>query len=146
LIKAAKEAKVNTSWIQEDARWEESLRDYVRAVFAFPKLWKELAPFALRVAEIGMHNSLAQLLLKIASPGVPDFYQGTELWDLALVDPDTRRPVDFALRARLLGELANPAALYAQWRDGRVKMFVMQAALKARREHGELFGGGSYEP
>src|SRR5439155_21827535 len=83
----------------------------------------------------------------IASPGVPDFYQGTELWDFSLVDPDNRRPVDFELRARLLEEvraLPDPRELYSKWEDGRIKMFVTHAALKARRENPELFAGGEY--
>src|SRR5262249_28782117 len=108
MIKAAKEAKVNTSWIQEDRRWEDALRGFIEGVFALPqkhRLWRGLEPFARRIAAIGMHNSLAQVVLKIASPGVPDFYQGTELWDFSLVDPDNRRPVDFELRQRLLDEL-----------------------------------------
>jgi len=111
-------------------------------------------PFARRVAEIGMHNSLAQLTLKIASPGVPDFYQGTELWDFSLVDPDNRRPVDFALRRKLLDELRTSALpraelareLYARWEDGRIKLLLTQAGLEARRSHGELFAGGGYAP
>jgi (1->4)-alpha-D-glucan 1-alpha-D-glucosylmutase len=157
MFKAAKEAKVNTSWIQEDPRWEEALRDFVGGLFALPakdKLWKGLFPFARRISEIGLHNSLAQLVLKLAAPGVPDFYQGTELWDLSLVDPDNRRPVDFELRARLLDELqasALPRAelareLYASWEDGRIKLFLTQAGLSARREHPELFAGGAYTP
>jgi (1->4)-alpha-D-glucan 1-alpha-D-glucosylmutase len=155
LVKAAKEAKVNTSWIQEDRRWEEALRAFVAGVFALPPknaLWKVLQPFTQRVGEIGLHTSLSQLVLKIASPGAPDFYQGNELWDLSLVDPDNRRPVDYKLRRRLLDELRESPLdkptlareLYGSWQDGRIKMFVTQAGLLARREHGELFGRGTY--
>src|SRR5207237_599261 len=129
MIKAAKEAKVNTSWIQEDPRWEDALRAYAEGLFALPPrhtLWKSLLPFVRRVSEIGMHNSLAQLTLKLASPGVPDFYQGSELWDFSLVDPDNRRPVDYDLRRRLLDELRASSLtraeaardLYANWADG----------------------------
>ena len=155
MIKAAKEAKVNTSWIQEDPRWEEALRGYVEDLFRLPPkhpLWKGLQPFAERVARIGMHNSLAQLVLKIAAPGVPDFYQGAELWDLALVDPDNRRPVDFALRRRLLGQVTERALpraeiareLYRGWPDGRIKLFLTHAGLQARRSEPQLFGDGAY--
>src|SRR5438270_5871213 len=108
MIKAAKEAKVNTSWIQEDPRWEDALRGFVEGIFALPpkhKLWRGLEPFARRIGEIGMHNSLSQLVLKLGAPGVPDFYQGTELWDFSLVDPDNRRPIDFELRRHVLDEL-----------------------------------------
>src|SRR3954463_10591316 len=126
MIKAAKEAKVNTSWIQEDRRWEDALRGYIEGLFALPlrhPLWKGLQPFAERVASIGMHNSLSQVVLKIASPGVPDFYQGCELWDFSLVDPDNRRPVDYELRHGMLDELRGSSlsraeqarALYAKW-------------------------------
>jgi (1->4)-alpha-D-glucan 1-alpha-D-glucosylmutase len=155
MFKAAKEAKVNTSWIQEDARWEEGLRHFVGDLFALPAkhpLWKGLLAFTRRIAGIGMHNSLSQLVLKLAAPGVPDFYQGTELWDFSLVDPDNRRPVDFALRERLLDEIRQSALpkaelareLYRSWEDGRIKLFLTQAGLAARREQPELFAGGGY--
>ncbi len=157
IVKAAKEAKVNTSWIQEDQRWEDALRGYVEGLFAVPlahRLWKLLQPFALRVAQIGLHNSLSQVVLKIASPGVPDFYQGTELWDLSLVDPDNRRPVDFELRRRLLDEIRSSALapaelareLYAHWQDGRIKLFLTQAALRGRKAQADVFAGGGYVP
>jgi (1->4)-alpha-D-glucan 1-alpha-D-glucosylmutase len=157
IFKSAKEAKVNTSWIQEDQRWEDALRGFVEGVFALPAkhaLWKGLLPFARRIAEIGMHNSLSQVLLKLASPGVPDFYQGNELWDFALVDPDNRRPVDFELRRRLLDEVRasrlSPAELarelYARWDDGRIKLLLTHAGLQARKAAPELFAGGGYLP
>jgi (1->4)-alpha-D-glucan 1-alpha-D-glucosylmutase len=157
MIKAAKEAKVNTSWIQEDQSWEDALRGYVEGLFALPPrhpLWKGLQPFAQRVAEVGMHNALSQVVLKVASPGVPDFYQGTELWDLSLVDPDNRRPVDFDLRRKLLDELhasslspiERARELYRTWRDGRIKLFLTHAALQARKAHPDAFAGGAYLP
>ncbi|HEY6912900.1 MAG TPA: malto-oligosyltrehalose synthase, partial [Myxococcales bacterium] len=157
MVKAAKEAKVNTSWIQEDPRWEDALRAYVEGLFVLPPrhpLWKGLQPFAERVAHVGLHNSLAQLVLKIASPGVPDFYQGCELWDFSLVDPDNRRPVDYGLRRRMLDELRASSLsraqqareLYARWQDGRIKLLLTHAGLAARREHPDLFAGGGYAP
>ena len=157
LFKAAKEAKVNTSWIQEDQRWEEALRAFVSAVFALParhKLWEAFLPFARRIGEIGLHNSLAQLVLKLSMPGVPDLYQGCELWDLSLVDPDNRRPVDFAARREQLAAIRASAlapaqlarSLYESWEDGRIKLFLTQAALAARRQRPQLFGAGGYVP
>jgi (1->4)-alpha-D-glucan 1-alpha-D-glucosylmutase len=157
MVKAAKEAKVNTSWIQEDPRWEDALRAYVEGLFALPPrhpLWKGLQPFAERVAHVGLQNSLAQLVLKIASPGVPDFYQGCELWDFSLVDPDNRRPVDYELRRRMLDELRSSSlsraeqarALYARWQDGRIKLLLTHAGLAARKQHPEVFAGGGYVP
>ncbi|TMA22051.1 MAG: malto-oligosyltrehalose synthase [Deltaproteobacteria bacterium] len=155
MTKAAKEAKSNTSWIQEDPRWEDALRSFVEGIFALPskhKLWRGLEPFARRIAEIGMHNSLAQLVLKIGAPGVPDFYQGTELWDFALVDPDNRRPIDFELRRQMLDQLRASAlsqpdlarSLYEKWEDGRIKLLLMHAGLQARRANPDLFAGGAY--
>jgi len=93
-------------------------------------------------------------VLKIASPGVPDFYQGTELWDLSLVDPDNRRPVDFESRKRILEGLRASALsrdelareLYASWRDGRIKLFLTHAALQARKDRSSVFAGGGYVP
>ena len=101
-----------------------------------------------RVAQLGIYNSLAQLLIKITAPGVPDFYQGTELWDLNLVDPDNRRPVDYDARRRALAGLADadPSALLAQRADGRVKMFVANRALAARAERRDVYEQGEYVP
>jgi (1->4)-alpha-D-glucan 1-alpha-D-glucosylmutase len=162
LFKAIKEAKVNTSWIEDNAPWEQAVTGFVGDVLSLPprhRLWSAFLPFARRVAQIGLHNSLSQLVLKLASPGVPDFYQGNELWDLSLVDPDNRRPVDFGLRARQLGELRarlsqeDPGAqallareLLGSWEDGRIKLLLTHLGLVARREHGALFGDGAYLP
>jgi (1->4)-alpha-D-glucan 1-alpha-D-glucosylmutase len=151
MFKAAKEAKVNTSWIQEDQRWEDALRAFIDGIFELPArhaLWRGLAPFARKVAEIGMHNSLAQLTLKIAAPGVPDFYQGTEMWDFSLVDPDNRRPVDFAARASALASLEAPdwTQLVRDWPDGRLKLAWTRHLLKLRAELADVFAHGDYQP
>jgi len=157
MVKAIKEGKVNTSWIQDNKSWEEAVTGFVHDVLALPPkngFWKSFLQFQRQVAEIGMHDSLAQVVLKIASPGVPDFYQGTELWDFSLVDPDNRRPVDYESRRRMLREIRGddwPRAqfareLYDQWQDGRIKLFLTQAALHARRANPELFAGGAYQP
>ena len=157
MVKAIKEGKVNTSWIQDNKSWEEAVTGFVRDVLALPPkhgFWKSFLHFQRQVAEIAMHDSLAQVVLKIASPGVPDLYQGTELWDFSLVDPDNRRPVDFESRRRALREIRGddwPRAqlareLYGQWQDGRIKLFLTHAALHARRENPDLFAGGAYQP
>jgi (1->4)-alpha-D-glucan 1-alpha-D-glucosylmutase len=166
MLKAMREAKVHTSWINPSAEYERAVLEFVRAVLAGPvcaRFSRSFAPFAARVAWFGMLNSLAQLVLKLGSPGVPDFYQGTELWDLSLVDPDNRRPVDYAHRRRLLAELAplveaagrggdGRVALDAvqellrSWTDGRIKMYVTRAGLALRRRHAPLFLEGEYLP
>ncbi|HEX7191129.1 MAG TPA: malto-oligosyltrehalose synthase, partial [Thermoanaerobaculia bacterium] len=99
------------------------------------KFLPAFAALQQRVARAGMINSLAQVVLKIASPGVPDFYQGTELWDFSLVDPDNRRPVDYEKRMALLGKVrdANPSELLRRWPDGRIKLYVTWKALQARK-------------
>ena len=105
--KALREAKVHTSWLSPDEEYEAAVARFVDAILdrapadRFPR--RRSLPFQARVAELGIYNSLAQLLIKITAPGVPDFYQGTELWDLNLVDPDNRRPVDYAQRATAAG-------------------------------------------
>ena len=160
LFKAIKEAKVNTSWIEDNPAWEQAVNGFVGDVLSLPPrhlLWKAFLPFARRVAQAGMYNSLSQLVVKMTAPGVPDVYQGTELWDLSLVDPDNRRPVDFQLRARLLAELQQRLAqprpearvelvreLLASWEDGRIKLLVTHLLLTLRREQAALFGGGGY--
>jgi (1->4)-alpha-D-glucan 1-alpha-D-glucosylmutase len=160
LFKAIKEAKVNTSWMQDEPAWEGGVSGFVGDVLSLPPrhlLWKAFLPFARQIALIGLHNSLSQLVLKLTAPGVPDFYQGTELWDLSLVDPDNRRPVDFAPRAQLLSELrrrlaqAGPdarAGLFAEllrsWEDGRIKLLLTNQLLLLRRDHPGLFGEGGY--
>jgi len=111
--------------------------------------------FQQKLAFAGMLNSLAQTLLKMTAPGVPDFYQGSELWDLRLVDPDNRRPVDFAKRRNILDDLkreesSDRAGLLrdtlSHWRDGRVKLYLIYKTLSFRREHRELFQSGDYLP
>jgi (1->4)-alpha-D-glucan 1-alpha-D-glucosylmutase len=155
LFKAVKEAKVNTSWIQEDKSWEEAVQGFARDLFALPAkhgFWKAFLPFAEKIARVGAHNSLSQLVLKLASPGVPDVYQGCEYWDFSLVDPDNRRPVDFELRDRVLREMREDRRprvelareLYQSWPDGRIKLFLTQAGLRTRRDNPEIFGEAGY--
>ena len=159
MLKAAKEAKVNTSWINPNEAYDDALRSFVaRILEPVPgnRFLADFSTFHHPIARIGMVNSLAQTLVKITAPGVPDFYQGTELWDLSLVDPDNRRPVDFAARAARLAELrARIAAgalaglareLVEQWVDGRIKLYTTHRALACRRAAADLFREGDYVP
>jgi (1->4)-alpha-D-glucan 1-alpha-D-glucosylmutase len=158
MMKAVKEGKEHSSWINPNDAYETAVAGFVERVLAGPESAKFLPafrPFQDRVARCGLVNSLSQVVLKIASPGVPDFYQGSELWDLNLVDPDNRRPVDFAIRIKMLDALlARPAAerasgissLLEHWEDGAVKMLVTAAGLRLRAEEAQLFLEGEYLP
>ena len=158
MVKAAREAKVHTRWIRQNPAHERALREFVAAVLdagGKNRFLEDFLPFQRRIARYGMTNGLSQTLVKIAAPGVPDFYQGTELWDLRLVDPDNRGPVDFARRRRMLEELEDreragrPALLrelLAGPEDGRVKLFLTGKALRFRRGRRELFASGDYLP
>ncbi len=154
--KATKEAKVRTSWIQANDRHDVKLAEFIATVMrpgADNAFVADLGAFATGVAQAGMLNSLSQTVLKIASPGIPDFYQGTELWDLSLVDPDNRRPVDYTLRAAMLSEIKHAAAadrlalcrrLFANPGDGAIKMYVISEALGLRRGNETLFADDPY--
>jgi (1->4)-alpha-D-glucan 1-alpha-D-glucosylmutase len=158
LLKASKEGKVATSWISPDHDHDRGLVEFVQAAMrpgADNRFLADFAVFAGRVAPAGMLNSLSQTLLKIASPGVPDFYQGSELWDLSLVDPDNRHPVDYAIRQSMLADITQEGAsdplaltkkLFERPDDGRIKMYVTCRALAWRRKHARLFGEGAYVP
>lgn len=158
MIKAAREAKLHTFWQDPDHEYEQALLDFVEAILKpspSNNFLSSFAEFHKKIAHFGMLNSLSQLLLKITSPGLPDFYQGTELWDLNLVDPDNRRPVDYDKRENLLREIkervrTNAVALVEELlrsrEDGRVKLFTIYRALDARRRHKELFQSADYIP
>ncbi len=146
--KAAREAKVRTSWTDPDDSFEAALGSFVDAALAGP-LSKEIDGFAARIAGPGRVNSLAQTLVQLTSPGIPDVYQGSELWDLSLVDPDNRRPVDFEARRALLQEVrdASPREVLRHLDRGGPKLRVVHEALQARRRGGAALGtGASYEP
>ena len=154
-VKAAREAKENTSWLDPDERWEEALAHFVEAVIADPEQQRELDDLLARVGPLGAWTALAQLVLKLGAPGVCDVYQGCELWSLSLVDPDNRRPVDHAHRARLLAELEARAAsdqhglveeLLADWPSGAIKLWVTWRGLGARRRQAALAAAGDYLP
>ena len=153
--KATREAKVHTSWINPDAAYDDGLRDFIAAILANRAFVDDVAAFQRPVARLGMVNALSQTLLKIASPGVPDVYQGQEIWDFSLVDPDNRRPVDYELRRGMLASLrermqedrrALCRELVERWEEGAPKLYVTHVALRARRDHAEAFARGEYIP
>lgn len=158
MTKALLEAKVHTSWVNRNEPYETAVRTFIAATLDPARagaFLDEFTRFHATVERAGTWNALAQLVLKVASPGVPDFYQGTELPDLSLVDPDNRRPVDYGHRRALLASLrveaerdprALAAALCADPTDGRLKMFVTMRALHLRRSRRALFERGGYEP
>ncbi|HKQ37594.1 MAG TPA: malto-oligosyltrehalose synthase [Verrucomicrobiae bacterium] len=140
MTKAMREAKANTSWTDPNEEYERATLDFVRRLLAPGNpWWKEFEAFQSRVAFFGHYNSLSQVLLKMTSPGVPDFYQGTELWDFNLVDPDNRRPVDYKLRNELLLKLKRNT-------PEESKLFVIWRTLQFRNENRELFEKGDYVP
>jgi (1->4)-alpha-D-glucan 1-alpha-D-glucosylmutase len=154
--KAIKEAKLHTSWINPDEEYERAVSEFVGVVLdrgSNARFLSDLAAFQRTTARAGMLNSLSQTLLKIAAPGVPDFFQGTEIWDFSLVDPDNRRPVDYDLRRRLLESLRSVeegdrgrlvAELLDSSNDGRVKLYVTSRALNFRKARASLFAAGDY--
>lgn len=150
MLKAVREAKVHTSWLTPNQPYEDALVAFVERILGpsgGAKFIPAFLPFQQRVAAVGVMNSLAQVTLKVASPGVPDFYQGTDLWDLSLVDPDNRRPVDFALRQQLLADLSDDfEEMLTHWPDGRIKLAVTTRGLHLRRELQHVFVGGEYVP
>ncbi len=167
--KAIKEAKRRTSWLHEDPVYEEGVRRFVQTVLAgesAPAFLASFVPFQRRLAWFGMFGSLSELLLRLGAPGVPDIYQGSELWNLALVDPDNREPVEFESRREMLSAMTGLIEsaeeslvstgrgprrheldeLIRSWPDGRVKLYTLATALRLRRAHPDLFLRGDYEP
>jgi (1->4)-alpha-D-glucan 1-alpha-D-glucosylmutase len=156
--KALREAKLHTSWANPDGLYEQGVKAFLRGILdkrRSPRFLQDLATFVESIADAGWINGLAQCVLKICAPGVPDFYQGTDLWDFHLVDPDNRSPVDFERRATLLSELRMRAyadlsglvkELMAEWPDERLKMLVIWRGLELRRRHRNVFLEGSYQP
>jgi (1->4)-alpha-D-glucan 1-alpha-D-glucosylmutase len=161
--KAVREAKVHTSWIDEDQAYGEALRRFVERTLSgrtAPRFLASFIPIQRRLARVGMVNALAQLVLKLASPGVSDVYQGSELWNFDLVDPDNRRLVDYDSRRRLMSELDpvvgrieagvpaehEVAPLLSTWHDGRIKLLVTMCGLRFRRRNPALMLSGRYVP
>jgi len=152
-VKAAREGKEETNWLDPHERYEAGLERFVNDLLdpaRSGQFIKSFGGFAARVALLGALNSLAQVTLKGTMPGVPDFYQGAELWDLSLVDPDNRRPVEFPARGQALRSLtaagADWTALAKAWPDGRIKLALTAHLLAIRREFAKLFTDGDYRP
>jgi (1->4)-alpha-D-glucan 1-alpha-D-glucosylmutase len=146
LEKAAREAKEHTTWAAPNPAYEAAVRAFATGLLGDDAFRHDLEAFLAHIVRAARISSLAQTLLRLTAPGIPDTYQGTELWDLSLVDPDNRRPVDYALRRRLLGTVAaagiTPEAILGEMDAGVPKLFVLARALGVRRAHPEAFGGG----
>jgi (1->4)-alpha-D-glucan 1-alpha-D-glucosylmutase len=151
MAKALKEAKINTSWIQPNEQWDAAVNEFVARVLdpsEKNRFLPAFLPMAEEIARLGAINSLTQVALKLTLPGVPDIYQGNEIWDFSLVDPDNRRPVDYQQRREMLDSLsgAAPGDLLEHWPDGRIKLFLTQRLLRFRRDNAALFAAGNYLP
>jgi (1->4)-alpha-D-glucan 1-alpha-D-glucosylmutase len=147
-LKALREAKLRTSWLAPDEAYENACRDFLFDILAPQRrdgFLSELSGLVARISQAGAINSLQQTVLRLTSPGVPDLYQGTELWDFSLVDPDNRRPVDFAQRQAWLVE-TPPSEFLPDWRSGRVKLGVIQRLLSLRAHLPSLLSDGAYLP
>ena len=154
--KSLREAKVHTSWSAPNDAYESGMMAFIDDALsgdAGRSFRDGFVPFATRVARLGVQNSLVQTVLKLTMPGVPDLYRGTELWDLSMVDPDNRRPINFDEPARLLDALGEDgagaigwSALQEAWPDGRIKLALTATLLNLRRRMPSLFDSGSYQP
>jgi (1->4)-alpha-D-glucan 1-alpha-D-glucosylmutase len=147
--KAVREAKTHTSWTAPDQAYETAVREFVSGALGDRGFCADLEAFVAPLIEPGRVTGLAQTLIKLTAPGIPDLYQGTELWDLSLVDPDNRRPVDYAQRRALLAALtgATPERIWARIDEGLPKLWTIRQALALRRRRPEWFGaGGEYRP
>lgn len=159
MVKALREAKVNTSWINPNANYENILMSFIEAILNTTrrnKFLKDFQAFQKQISHYGIYNSLSQTLLKITSPGIPEFYQGTELWDFSLVDPDNRRPVDYSIRIKMLEELKRneqemllselAKELTINKDNGKIKLYLIYKALNYRKANREIFERGDYSP
>jgi (1->4)-alpha-D-glucan 1-alpha-D-glucosylmutase len=152
LEKASREAKTHTSWIAPDHDYEQQLARFADGILGEEPFRASMQRVQKRVAFHGFLNSLAQVVLKVTSPGIPDFYQGNELWDFSLVDPDNRRPVDYELRRGMLKKMKSAfkrssidtSTLLRRWTDGRAKLYVTWRSLDVRNQQAEVFRRGAY--
>jgi (1->4)-alpha-D-glucan 1-alpha-D-glucosylmutase len=146
--KSLREAKRHSGWAAPNEAYEAACKDFLTQLLDPERASRgvfDLAAFAARIAPAGAVNGIAQTLLRLITPGVPDLYQGAEFWDLSLVDPDNRRPVDYPARAAALDAALSPIDLLPAWRDGRVKQAVIARALDYRRRAPGLFLSGSHQ-
>ncbi len=156
MVKALRKSKMHTSWTDPNNAYESAIKKFVAAVVMTPEFLRAFLPFENRVSQLGLFTSLSQTLLRLAAPGAPDTYQGTELWDFSLVDPDNRRPVDYGHRQAMLAQLQEKVRgadrfslleeLLRNRNDGGIKLFVTWRGLLARRDNPGLFSRGSYVP
>jgi (1->4)-alpha-D-glucan 1-alpha-D-glucosylmutase len=154
IIKATREAMVHTRWTRPNQPHEDALVQFVAKILSPDNrdFLEDFRPFQKKIAYFGMVNGLSQTLLKIASPGVPDFYQGSELWDLRLVDPDNRGPIDFNKRSAALDSIAQADSIQAvqtlieNWHDGCLKLYLIWKATRFRRDDADLFRDGDFIP
>jgi malto-oligosyltrehalose synthase/4-alpha-glucanotransferase len=153
LEKALREAKRHTTWTKPDEDYEAASQQFVTQLLdKGGKFWQSFTPFHSKIADYGISNSIAQLILKFTCPGIPDVYQGTELWDLSLVDPDNRRPVDYQLRERIIKDFrhidakALPATLWKNRSNGHIKLWITQQLFKQRSGNPEFFQYADYFP
>ncbi|MGH8386712.1 MAG: malto-oligosyltrehalose synthase [Pseudomonas sp.] len=147
--KALREAKIQSSWSAPNDTYEQATQGFIQRLLLSPEgelLRSALGKAVQAIAAAGALNGLAQTLLRMTVPGVPDLYQGNEFWDFSLVDPDNRRPVDYVSRQQSLQQPAQPSELLADWRDGRIKQALIARTLNLRAEHAELFRRGTYQP
>jgi (1->4)-alpha-D-glucan 1-alpha-D-glucosylmutase len=147
VLKALREAKRHTSWVHGNEAYEKAALDLLRGILApGSEFLSAFRPLGMRLARLGMLTSLGRTVLKCTIPGVPDTYQGTELWDFSLVDPDNRRPVDYAERERLLGDETDPSLLMASWQTGAIKQRLVRNLLADRAVSPALYDHGDYQP
>jgi (1->4)-alpha-D-glucan 1-alpha-D-glucosylmutase len=156
--KSIREERIHSGWIAPNEEYEAAVRDFISDALdpvRSEAFLNSFQPFAKRVAKLGMQNSLAQLVLKLTSPGVPDIYQGCDLWNFSFVDPDNRRAVDYEVRAHRLREIRQRLAAdkrtamrdyFEKWEDGSIKLAILSTLLNVRRELPALFGITTYEP
>jgi (1->4)-alpha-D-glucan 1-alpha-D-glucosylmutase len=158
MVKSLREAKLHSTWASPNTTYEEAMLGFIRDALETSRpnaFLSAFLPFQERIARLGVRNSLVQTAFKLTLPGMPDIYQGAELWDLSLVDPDNRRPVDYKLRGELLERLSNRPqpdqhtpmlGMLAEWRDARIKLATIASLLAYRNSHRQLFSVGEYEP